>query len=201
MSHNETSISKTQRMVYIAMFGAISSVLMILEISVPLAPSFIKFDFSELPVVLGGYMMGPAAGAAIAVLKVALHLVLKGTSTMGIGELSNLIGSLCYMLPGVLIYRKIRTKKGATISLVIATLVVSCVLLGTNTFFIFPAYAKILGMSIDTFVQMGAMTNPLVGSYFTLMVLSVFPFNIFKYGVISIITLTIYKRVKRALHL
>lgn len=201
MSQNGKSLSKIQRMAYIAMFGAVSAVLMFMEISVPLAPSFVKFDFSELPVILGGYMMGPAAGAVIAVLKVALNLVMKGTYSAGIGELSNLIGSLCYMLPSVLIYRTMKTKKGAEISLALGTVIVSLCLLCTNTFFIFPAYAKMFGMGIDQLVEIGAMTNPLVNSYFSLMVLSVLPFNLFKYGVISVITVFTYKRVKSVLHL
>ena len=201
---NETTEKKklsTKEIVMIGMFGAISSVLMLLEISFPLIPSFIKFDFSELPVILGGYMMGPVAGALIAFIKVALHFVLKGTSTMGVGELSNFMGSIFYMLPSVLIYHKLRSKKGAAISLVIGTIFCSCCLLITNSFFIFPMYAKVFGMPMDAFVSMGSAVNPLVTSYFTLMLFSVFPFNLVKYGIISFLSFHMYKRLKHTLKL
>ena len=36
-----------------AVFSAVAAVLMMLSFNVPLMPSFIKFDFSELPVLIG----------------------------------------------------------------------------------------------------------------------------------------------------
>lgn len=45
----------TKNLTMIAMFSAISAVLMVFEIQLPFSPSFVKFDFSDLPVMLGGF--------------------------------------------------------------------------------------------------------------------------------------------------
>ena len=96
---------QTKRLVLTALLGAISALLMILEFPIPLVPPFIKMDFSELPVILGGFILGPAGGALVALVKVALSVLMRGTDTAFIGEIANLTYSLGYMLPAVLIYR------------------------------------------------------------------------------------------------
>lgn len=196
-SREEISSDKitTKKLVMIGMLGAISTVLMLIEFPMPFAPTFAKLDFSELPIILGGFMMGPFAGFMIAVIKIALNFILNGTTTMGVGELANLIGSLTYMYPAVLIYRKIRTKKGAAISLGIGTIVTSVCAIFGNMYLIFPVYAKVYGMSMDAIISMGTATNPLVTDMFTLMIFSMFPFNLVKYGLVSIITFFVYKRM------
>ena len=103
--------NKTKKMVLTAVLGAISGILMLLEFPLPLIPPFVKMDFSELPVVLGGFIMGPLNGSLIAVIKIVLNFLLNGTSTAGVGEIANLIYSLGYMLPAVFIYHKFRSKK------------------------------------------------------------------------------------------
>ena len=108
---SDKSRNSTRRLVLTAILGAISTLLMILEFPMPLIPPFVKMDFSELPVILGGFIMGPVDGTLIAVIKVVLNLLINGTTTAGIGELANLIYSLGYMLPAVFIYHKIKTKK------------------------------------------------------------------------------------------
>ena len=42
------------------MLSAVAVVLMYLEIPIPIMPGFIKFDFSDLPALLGAYALGPA---------------------------------------------------------------------------------------------------------------------------------------------
>lgn len=44
------------------MLSAVAVVLMYLEIPIPIMPGFIKFDFSDLPALLGAYALGPVAG-------------------------------------------------------------------------------------------------------------------------------------------
>ena len=59
--------SKTdiRTIVQIGMLSAIAIVLMLFEIPLPFAPSFYEIDFSEVPVMVGCFVMGPLAGAAI----------------------------------------------------------------------------------------------------------------------------------------
>jgi len=185
----------TKKMVFIAMLGAISTVLMLLEFSVPLVPPFIKMDFSELPIILGGFIMGPAEGAAIIAIKILLNFVFNGSTTMCVGEVMNFLLSLCYMLPSVLIYHVKRTKKGAILSMLLGTVIVSIASVLMNYFVMFPVYAWALKTPISSIVELGAKVNPAVDSLFTMMVFSVFPFNLFKYGLVSLITFLVYKRI------
>lgn len=189
----------TKQLVMIGFLGAISTVLMFFEFPVPLSPTFVKMDFSELPIILGGFMMGPVAGLFIILIKIALNFVLNGTTTMGVGELANMIGSISYMLPTVLIYRRNKTEKVIGISLVIGTILVSEATLFSNLFFIFPIYVKLYGMNIDMIVSMGRATNPYVTDLFSMMLFSMLPFNLFKYGAVSILFLMVFKRLEKIL--
>lgn len=78
-------------MVEIGMLGAISVILMMFEIPLWFAPSFYKIDLSEVPVLIGAFALGPVAGALIDMVKILLHLLLKGTSTAGVGDLANFL--------------------------------------------------------------------------------------------------------------
>ena len=192
--------NKTKKLVLIALFSSVAAVLMFLDFSVPLAPSFVKFDLSELPVILGGYLLGPTSGIAIIILKLAIKLILKPSSTMLIGELSNFIASLTYMLPAVLYYRRNKTLKGAVISLAIGTIISAIVVTVADYFVIFPLYAKLF-MSMEAIIKAGNAINKNIDSLLSLMLISIFPFNIFKYSVTSVLTILLYKKLKHILKL
>ena len=71
----------------IGMLAAIAVVLMLFEIPLPFAPSFYEIDFSEVPVMVGCFTMGPLAGAAIELIKILLNFVINGTKTAGVERL------------------------------------------------------------------------------------------------------------------
>ena len=192
--------NNTKKLVLIALLSSVAAVLMFLDFSVPLTPSFVKFDLSELPVILGGYLLGPTSGIAIIVLKLTIKLILKPSSTMLIGELSNFIASLTYMLPAVLYYRRNKTLKGAVISLAIGTIISAIVVTVADYFVIFPLYAKLF-MSMEAIIKAGNAINKNIDSLLSLMIISIFPFNIFKYTVTSVLTVLLYKKLKHILKL
>ncbi|MCD8379419.1 MAG: ECF transporter S component [Lachnospiraceae bacterium] len=197
--NTETKLS-TQKLCFIGLFGALSAVLMLFDFPLFFAPSFMKLDLAELPGILGGFMFGPLVGECIVVVKILLNTLMTGSSTMYVGELSNLILSSIYVLTASVIYKLHKTRKQAVLSLVAAVLTVSVIALISNTFFIFPAYAVIYGMSMETIVSMAAAVNPLVHDTMTMMLFSVFPFNLVKYGAVSIITFIVYKRLHGAIN-
>ena len=65
----------------------------------------------------------------------------------------------------------------------------------SNSFFIFPAYAVVYGLEMESLIGMAASVNPFVHDTFTMMLWSVFPFNLVKYGVVSIVTFLVYKKL------
>ena len=75
--------------------------------SVPFMPAFIKMDLSELPALIGSFAMGPLCGVVVCLIKNVLHLFI--TTTGGVGELSNFILGVAFVLPAGLIYKHKRT--------------------------------------------------------------------------------------------
>ena len=50
----------------VSVLSALASVLMFFSVSVPLVPSFLKFDLSELPALIAAFTVGPLAGSRYA---------------------------------------------------------------------------------------------------------------------------------------
>ena len=189
----------TRNMVMIALFGAASMVLMLVDFPLPFAPSFLKFDFADLPAILGTFMMGPVEGVLICVVKLLLKLAIKGSETAFVGEFANLIAGAAYMLPAALVYHFKKGKSGAVLSLAVGTIVVSIFGIFSNMFIMFPAYSKLYGLPMEVIIGMGTAVNPAIHDMFTLMLFAVLPFNIVKYGIVSVITFFVYKRLKKLL--
>ena len=185
----------TKNLTMIAMFSAISAVLMVFEIQLPFSPSFVKFDFSDLPVMLGGFLIGPFAGGIIAFMKILLHFLLNGTTSFFVGDLSNLLLTLSFVLPASFIYQQKKTKKTAIQGLLVSIICTSLLAIIFNLFLIFPLYLKVLNLKMVDLLNMIHVVNPLVKDVFTMIVFSLLPFNLFKYSIVSMITMLSYKKL------
>ena len=107
MIHSKDSIWSTKTMIKISVLGVLAFLIMFIEIPMWFTPPFLKIDLSDIPALVGAFALGPIAGVAIEFLKNVLHMVLKGTSTMGVGELANfIIGSVFVYTAGILYYKK-----------------------------------------------------------------------------------------------
>lgn len=185
----------TKNLTMIAMFSAISAVLMVFEIQLPFSPSFVKFDFSDLPVMLGGFLIGPFAGGIIAFMKILLHFLLNGTTSFFVGDLSNLLLTLSLVLPASFIYQQKKTKKTTIQGLLVSIICTSLLAIIFNLFLIFPLYLKVLNLKMVDLINMIHVVNPLVKDGFTMIVFSLLPFNLFKYSIVSMITMLSYKKL------
>lgn len=189
--------SKLRTMVQIAMLSAVSAVLMMFEFPIPfLAPPFIKMDFSEIPVLVGTFAMGPLAGVVIELLKNILHFVTYGTTTGGIGELSNFFIGCAFAVPAGIFYRKRKTRKSAVLGMAAGTLLMVIMGCLSNAFVMFPLYSMVMGIPMDSFIAMGTAIHPAIDNMVTFVVLCMVPFNLVKGIIISMITLLLYKRLK-----
>ena len=169
-----------------AILTAMAVLLMYLEIPLPFMPSFLKFDFSELPVLIGSFALGPVWGIVIELLKNLIHLPV--TQTMGIGELSNFITGVIYVGTAGIIYRIFVSKKGAAIAMIIATLVLAAVSVPVNAFLTLPLYGSVMGFPIEAIIGMSAAVNPLVKDKVSLLLAVFVPFNLFKGFIVAGIT-------------
>lgn len=179
-------------------FTAMAVVLMYLEFNLPFMPVFLKFDFSELPVLIGSFALGPAYGIVIEFLKNLIHLPVTGTS--GIGELSNFITGSIYVFTAGKIYEKHRTRKGAIISMLIATLMLSIIAVPFNYFITLPLYGTILNYSTEAIVGMSAAVNPMITDKTSLVLWAFLPFNILKGLIIGFITFWVYKPISKLIN-
>lgn len=194
---NAAGKSKVRILAQIAMLGAIATVLMLFEFPIPfIAPPFYEMDFSEVPVLVGAFAMGPAAGIAIEAIKILLNFVINGTITAGVGELANFIFGCAFLLPAALIYRSNKTRKNAIIGMAVGTVVMTVAACIINALVLLPAYGAAFGMPVDAFVQMGTSINKAIDSLFTFAVLAVGPFNLIKGIAVSMVVLLIYKRIR-----
>ena len=106
----------------IGMLGAVAMILMMFEIPLPFAPSFYKIDFSEVPVLIGSFAMGPVAGVFIELVKILLKVLIKGSTTAGVGDVANFLIGISFCLPAAVVYKKLHSKKGAIIGMAAGTL-------------------------------------------------------------------------------
>lgn len=179
----------------ISMLSAIAIVLMLFQMPLPFTPSFYQIDFSEVPVLVGAFVMGPLAGVVIELVKILLNFVVNGTSTAGVGEAANFLVGCALCIPAGIIYKRNKTRKGALIGLAAGTItmtVVGCVL---NAFVLLPVYAKAFQMPIATLIEMGTAVNKGISGMSTFILYAVAPFNLLKGALVSFIVLLIYKKI------
>jgi riboflavin transporter FmnP len=188
-------------LVKLAMLSAVAVALMLFEFPLPfIAPPFYEIDFSEVPVLVGAFAFGPLAGAVIEGVKILLNLLINGTVTAGVGELSNFVLGVVFVLPAAWVYKKNRTKKGALYGLLTGTallLVLGCFI---NAYVMLPAYGNAFGMPISAFVEMAAQIHPSIDTVLEFVLICVLPFNLIKAVLVSAITLLIYKKLSPILH-
>lgn len=188
----------TRNMVKISVLAVISMVLMFFDLSVWFAPPFLKLDIADLPSLIAAFAMGPMAGVLTQLIKNILSILIEGTSTGGVGEISNFfVGSVFAYTAGFIYYRN-KTFKRAILGLVTGVILMSLFASLSNYFIIFPLYSKII--PLDQIIELASKLNRFVVDYKTLIIYAVIPFNLLKGTVVSIITLLIYKRVSPILH-
>ena len=189
---------------YIAKVGvlsALATILMLFEFPLPIAPSFYELDFSEVPVLIGSFSLGPIAGILIEFIKILINLLINGTDTFFVGELANFLMGCSFVLPAAFFYKHKKTLKRALIGMVIGTL--SLVLVGglCNYFLMIPAYVYLAGYPMDAVIGMGTAVNPAIKDLLSLILIAVVPFNLIKGVLCSALTTLLYKRVSPILHI
>lgn len=184
----------------VGVLAAVATVLMLFDFPLWFAPNFYQLDFSEVPVLLGAFALGPAAGAAIELVKILINFVLNGTDTGGIGELANFAVGCAFIVPAGYIYKHHKSIKTAILGLVIGTLSLTVVGAFLNYNILLPVYSKVYGAPIQAFVDMAKALNPAITDLKTFVLYAVVPFNLFKGIAVSSIVVLIYKRISPILH-
>ena len=187
----------TKQMVRVAIFGALSGIFYIfIKFPVPFMPAFLEFHFDEIPAFIASFAYGPVVGLLVLLVKTLIKLPL--TSTLGVGELSDLIFSAAFILPAALIYKRKRNFKGVFIGLAIGTLFQLTVSLLTNIYVTIPFYLKVMEFPEAAILGMCKAANPNITNIgWSYGLLAVLPFNAMKDAAVILLTLFTYKSVHR----
>lgn len=179
-----------------AIMGAIGFILMMLEFPLPfIIPSFIEFDFSELPAIITAFALGPIQGIVVCFIKNLLHLFV--TTTAGVGELSNFILGAIFVGVAGFIYKYKKTRAGALIGSVSGALIMAVVSIATNYFITYPFYTNFMPM--EGIIGAYQAILPAADSLLKCLIIFNVPFNFVKGMVVSLICFGIYKKLSPVL--
>lgn len=183
--------SKTRQITYVAMFSAISAVLMYLEFPLPFMPPFLKVDLSGIPVLLAAFMLGPVQAILITLIKDFVHLL--STQTGGVGELADFLMLSSMAVAAHFVYLKTKTKKGAMLACAAGSTAATAMAVLANYFLLIPFYSKL--MPLEAIIAACAAVNPAVNSIGMYVLVGVIPFNIVKCLILSFVTMLSYKKL------
>ena len=197
---NLHKVSPARRVSIIGICSALAAVLHILDFPlVFLAPDFYKLDFSELPVMLCGFFLGPSAAVACEGVKILLKLLLKGTSTAFVGDFANFAVGCSLVLPAIIVYHLHKSRKSALAGLIVGTVVLTVFGTAFNAVYLLPKFAQLYGIPLTAIIGMGSAIHASIHDVTTFVILCVAPLNLIKGAMISVLTLLLYKRVARPL--
>jgi riboflavin transporter FmnP len=172
-----------------AMLAAVATVLMFFSFNVPLMPSFIKLDFSELPALIAAFGFGPLSGATVCLVKNLVNLLF--TTTGGVGELSNFVLGASFVVPAGLVYKLHRKRSGALAGSVIGALVMAVIGVFSNYYVVYPVYTAFMPMEV--ILNMYRAINPRVQTLWDALLWFNMPFTFIK-GMCSVaMAFAIYK--------
>ena len=173
-----------------AMLSAVAVVLQYLEFPVPfLMPPFIKFDFSDLPALIGAFAYGPLSGVIIELIKNLIHCLATKSAT--VGELSNFMLGAVFTFSAGMIYKHNKTKKNAIIGGLVVALIMGLFSIPSDYYLVYPFYYVVLAAY--------QAILPGVSSILASLLIFNLPFTIIKGLVCVLIAMPIYKPLTRVL--
>ena len=216
MTNNPTAARalSTRKIVVTAMLSAVAFALQFIAFPIPmLIPSFVKMDVSDLPELLGAFALGPVYGAVIALLKNLLHIVIKGTSSGGVGELCNFLLGVFFVVPAGAIYQAMKPKdtagmsrqdikkqglKAAIIGSLAGAVLMAVCSVPLNYFLTYPIYTKFMPM--EAIIGMYQAILPSVKGLLQCLIIFNMPFTFVKGLLDVVICFLIYKPLSPILH-
>ncbi|MET2181284.1 ECF transporter S component [Enterococcus faecalis] len=180
--------NKVQKMVSIAMLAAIGTVLQFVAFPIMPAFSFLKIDFSDIPILLGMFLYGPLAGVITAFVRSLLHLFLTGLAPQNmVGDFASFLASSIFTLPIFYFFGKkknIRTNR--IVGLVSGILALTIFMSITNYFVITPVYLQLYGVTTQQFLGTSLASYVAIG---------IVPFNLIKGLLVSGVFLVLHAKL------
>lgn len=170
----------TRYMAVVAMFSAVSFVLVLLSKVIPDVAGFLSYEPKDVAVVIAGFIYGPITSVLISVI-VSFVEMISISATGPYGMIMNIVSTCAFAVPAALLYKKNHSQKGAVMGLALGVVVLAACMVLWN-YIITPLY---MGLPRSEVAEMLA---------------TVFlPFNLIKGGINAALTLLLYKPVVGAL--
>ena len=171
---------RTRKLTLMAMFAALSYVIMVFG-RIPISSvDFLKYDPKDFILTICGFILGPVP--TLLVTSVVSFIEMITVSETGIiGFVMNVLGSIAFACTAAAVYKRKHSLRGAMIGLAIGVVVSTAIMLLWN-YFITPLY---MGYPREAIAKM--------------LVPVFLPFNLIKGGLNAAITILVYKPVSRIL--
>lgn len=174
-----------------ALLSAAAYVLALIELPVPLSPSFARMDLSDYPALIGSFALGPICGLLVELIKNLLGLTT--TSTAGIGELANFLMGASYVVSAGIIYHMHKTRKMAIASCITASFIMGVIAVISNYFLLLPLYETF--MPLEQIIASFGRILPFIHTKLDVVLFNVFPLNTIKGFIIGCFTMLTYKQI------
>ncbi|MDR0817113.1 MAG: ECF transporter S component [Clostridiales Family XIII bacterium] len=152
--------------------------------SFPMLPGvdFIRYEFSDIPLLISGFAFGAPAGIVLVVLADVLNFFLGGAESGPYGMIMHVLAIGSFVLVSSLIYRRHKDRKHAIIGLVAGILAMTVIMVPANLI-ITPLF---MGVPVE-------FVKPLIPT-------AIIPVNLMKATLSAALTFILYKRVSPFLH-
>ena len=181
-----------------AILSAVATVLMFISFSLPIIPSFIKLDFSELPALIASFALGPVSGVVVCFIKNLVNLAMSTTG--GVGELCNFLMGVTFVVPAGLLYKFRKDRWGALWGSLLGAVIMALTSFPINLYISYPAYTVAYGLTIPQILGMDQAINPAVETLAQALLWFNVPFTFFKAACDVAITFAVYKRISPLIH-
>ena len=187
-----------------AIFGAIAGILYavpFLSFNVPFFPPFLKFHFDEIPLLIAGFAYGPWVAIAATFVRALIKLPFDIGETMGVGVLADLVFSIAFITPAAFIYKYNRTIHGAIIGIGVGMLAQLVTAMVGNVYVMVPFYMFVFGLSEEALLGICQKVMPAITDIkWSYAFIAVLPFNLIKDAVVVIVTLLVYKPLRKVIN-
>ena len=144
-----------------SLFAAIATILYVvpyLQFKLPIFPAFLEIHFDEVPAFIAGFAYGPFSATLVLLIKTLIKLPF--TSSLGVGELADLIYGIVLIIPSSIIYKKRRNFTSVIIGTSLGVFLQVLVSSFFTTFVLLDFYMVVMGLSKQAILAMCQAVNP-----------------------------------------
>ncbi len=184
MQKTNMQSSNLSRLIILSLLGAVSLLLFFINFPLPLLPSYLKIDFSDVPAIMASLIFSPVAGIVVVAIKNVLYLAIGGGEIVGVT--ANFLAGALLVLPIGILYHKYKSVKSIVSGLVTGTIIMAIGLGVFNYFILLPVYGLMMGW--------GEMTH---AAKLGTILAAILPFNVIKGIIVTLLFVPIYIKMRR----